>query len=243
MRSSSSLSQETPKWFGLLIDLRYFHEISADPDHETPLLEVITVRPEDQLYTGRNSLKPEKKLRGSVEASATSSSDEEMEIITNFIENFDATEAPDEEPADESSVYEAITSPKRPSTTSGRKSFSQHKKRPVGGTSSDKSSVDLTEADAASPLPGVEKKADFHGRLQHSRETAEHKSSRKSKRPKRIIQDMIDMSLGKKKVQTSEKMLRSAYVEFYRGLGLLKSYWYLLFFTDLLKFPHCLVLL
>jgi hypothetical protein len=35
---------------------------------------------------------------------------------------------------------------------------------------------------------------------------------------------MIDMSLGKKKVQSSEKMLRAAFIEFYRGLGLLKSY-------------------
>ena len=46
------------------------------------------------------------------------------------------------------------------------------------------------------------------------------------KEPRTIIQDMIDMSLSKKKLVTSEKMLVKAFVEFYRGLNLLKSYRY-----------------
>lgn len=44
------------------------------------------------------------------------------------------------------------------------------------------------------------------------------------KEPKTAIQDMIDMSLKKKKLVTSEKMLCKAFTEFYRGLNLLKSY-------------------
>ncbi|CAN5951468.1 unnamed protein product [Sphagnum jensenii] len=36
--------------------------------------------------------------------------------------------------------------------------------------------------------------------------------------------DMIDFSLSQKKINSSEKMLRTAFIEFYRGLGLLKSY-------------------
>lgn len=44
------------------------------------------------------------------------------------------------------------------------------------------------------------------------------------KEPRAAIQDMIDMSLSKKKLVTSEKMLQKAFVEFYRGLNLLKSY-------------------
>jgi hypothetical protein len=186
------------------------------------------VSPGDQHYMRSKSLKPEKKLRNSEDASVSCSSDEEMEIIANFIESVDVTEDSDQESSDEHSVSEALTSPQLRSTTSGSKSSSQHRK-PAGGTSCDKSSVVLSEADAASPLPNiVEKKADFHARLRQSRETGEHQSSRKSKRSKSIIQDMIDMSLGKKKVQSSEKMLRTAFVEFYRGLGLLKSYWYLI---------------
>lgn len=46
------------------------------------------------------------------------------------------------------------------------------------------------------------------------------------KEPRATIQDMIDMSLSKKKLVTSEKMLQKAFVEFYRGLNLLKSYRY-----------------
>jgi len=46
------------------------------------------------------------------------------------------------------------------------------------------------------------------------------------KEPRTVIQDMIDMSLQKKKLVTSEKMLRKAFIEFYRGLHLLKSYRY-----------------
>ncbi|KAG0558028.1 hypothetical protein KC19_11G174000, partial [Ceratodon purpureus] len=197
--------------------------LDTEPGHESPLLEVVTVRRGDEFNSRRKSSTSEKKSVGSEEASASNSSDEEMEIIANFIENVDLTEAPDQESTDEYSVSDGVTAPPLGSMTSGTKSSSQLRK-PVGGTSSDESSVVLSETDAASPLPVVEKKADFHSRLQQTRETGELQSNRKSKRPKRLIQDMIDMSLGKKKVQSSEKMLRTAFVEFYRGLGLLKSY-------------------
>jgi hypothetical protein len=181
----------------------------------------MTVRPEDEIFMRSKFLKSEKRLGGGEEASASGSSDEEMDIIANFIENVevtDAPEAPDQGSTDEYSLSEdPVTSPEDTfgtksgawSTTIGSKSSSRQRKS-AGGPSSDESSFVMNETDGTSPLPIAKR------------------SSRKSKRPKRIIQDMIDMSLGKKKVQSSEKMLRTAFVEFYRGLGLLKSYRYLL---------------
>lgn len=79
--------------------------------------------------------------------------------------------------------------------------------------------------------------ADFNSRSQpdvkltiHKDEGEDEESAQRSKfsylfkEPKTVIQDMIDLSLSKKKIATSEKMLRKAFVEFYRGLNLLKSY-------------------
>jgi hypothetical protein len=60
----------------------------------------------------------------------------------------------------------------------------------------------------------VQRRGDFNARMQQAREIVEHQGtfvSRKGhlhRRERSIIQDMIDMSLGKKKVQSSEKMLR-----------------------------------
>lgn len=177
------------------------------------------MRPEEHLYKRSKFLKSEVKLRDRrEEASASGTSDEEMEIIANFIENVEVTEAPDQESTDEYSVSDdPVTSPEdhgvksRAWSTTTDSSSSSRQRKPAGATSSDESSVVLNEADGTNPLPTAKR------------------SGRKTKRPKRIIQDMIDLSLGKKKVQSSEKMLRTAFVEFYRGLGLLQSYWYLLY--------------
>lgn len=86
-----------------------------------------------------------------------------------------------------------------------------------------------------SPFRSVVNKADFHARLQSDvRLTIEEDDDEEEaqrfklksifKEPKTVIQDMIDMSLSKKKLATSEKMLCKAFIEFYRGLNLLKSY-------------------
>jgi len=165
-----------------------------------------------------------KKPRGSVEASGSDSSDE-MEIIANFIENVEVTEAreaPDQESTDEYSVSEDPVSSSDGHgvkslawrMTSGSK-WSSRQRKPAAATPSDVSN----EYDKTNPQPTAKR------------------SSRKSKRPKRIIQDMIDMSLGKKKAQSSEKMLRIAFVEFYRGLGLLKSYRCLLYLDIVVTMP------
>ncbi|XP_073385154.1 phosphate transporter PHO1 [Physcomitrium patens] len=108
---------------------------------------------------------PENEPSVGEERCASSSTDEEMEIIANFIENVNVTET-----QDSYSVAEVAI--------------------PV-------------EDDSGNTPPCI----------------------RKSKKTRsNIIQDMIDISFRKKKVQSSEKMLRSAFIEFYRGLGLLKSY-------------------
>lgn len=93
-----------------------------------------------------------------------------------------------------------------------------------------------------SPFRSLVNKGDFRSRLQPGAQS-EHRvtvdkdeeeeddeeaqrSKLKSifKEPRTVIHDMIDMSLSKKKLVTSEKMLIKAFVEFYRGLNLLKSY-------------------
>jgi hypothetical protein len=87
----------------------------------------------------------------------------------------------------------------------------------------------IQQADA-SPFHSVKSKGNWTERvkgvkLEMSRSSLHDKSSEfNPHHPKTIIQDMIDMSLSKKRIQSSEKMLRSAFIEFYRGLGLLKSY-------------------
>jgi hypothetical protein len=85
-----------------------------------------------------------------------------------------------------------------------------------------------------SPFCSVVNKADFHSRLRpdvrvtvEKNEEAQHSKLRNIlKEPKNAIQDVIDLRLGKKKLATSEKMLFRAFIEFYRGLSLLKSYRY-----------------
>lgn len=194
-------------------------------DNERPLLEVITVQTGGESLMRRNASKSDMRLRGGEDASASGSSNEEMEIIANFIENVrvkDTPEAPDRGSTDEYSPSEDPgtssddhgSDRRVRSTTRGSKSSSRHR-NPTAETSSDEPSMD--QADGMNSLLVV-------------------KRSRASRRPKRIIQDMIDMSLGKKKVQSSERMLRTAFVEFYRGLGLLKSYWYS---QQLLKISAC----
>ena len=87
----------------------------------------------------------------------------------------------------------------------------------------------IQQADA-SPFHSVKSKGNWSERVkgvrvEMSRSSLSDKSSEfNPHHPKTIIQDMIDMSLSKKRIQSSEKMLRSAFIEFYRGLGLLKSY-------------------
>ncbi|XP_024357946.1 phosphate transporter PHO1 [Physcomitrium patens] len=47
---------------------------------------------------------------------------------------------------------------------------------------------------------------------------------RQSKKPLTVYRERQDYTVSEKKVQSATLMLRAAYVEFYRGLGLLKSY-------------------
>lgn len=200
---------------------------------ESPLLEVITVRHDDDPFHKWNdkTTKQQKppvseELSTSISTSSTksssdsSSSDEEMEIIANFIENVDM-----DVDVDRDSTYGGHNRSKSLPWTSTRSSSS------LSDSSGRHGQLDCDEASSrsseyASPLQIVQKKGDFHARLRETREIVEHQGVRKGRhsREKSIIQDMIDMSLGKKKVQSSEKMLRIAFAEFYRGLGLLKSY-------------------
>lgn len=82
----------------------------------------------------------------------------------------------------------------------------------------------------ASPFHCVKSKGNWNERVKgvklgmSTSSLSDESFNSSSHRPKTIIQDMIDMSLSKKRIQSSEKMLRSAFIEFYRGLGLLKSY-------------------
>ncbi|CAK9228659.1 unnamed protein product [Sphagnum troendelagicum] len=84
-----------------------------------------------------------------------------------------------------------------------------------------------------SPFHTVRGKGDYDSRLQKLRDSNVEPENNKSVRDharfadresRNIIQDMIDLSLSQKKINGSEKMLRTAFIEFYRGLGLLKSY-------------------
>ena len=143
----------------------------------------------------------------SISSTGTDSSDEEMEIIANFIENVDVTSQ-----RNYSETYFPTAGGSPLMSLSSRSSFTD------GGS-------------CKSPLQMVQRRVNFHARLKQTREMVEdqgvfRKGPKVHSRERTIIQDMIDMSLGKKKVQTSEKMLRTAFVEFYRGLGLLKSYRY-----------------
>lgn len=84
---------------------------------------------------------------------------------------------------------------------------------------------------AKSPFHGVKSRGDWSERVHRLKQTW-NPSSRFDQnldlvfpRPKtRILQDIIDIHIQKKKVQTSEKKLRSAFIELYRRLGKLKSY-------------------
>ncbi|KAG0563848.1 hypothetical protein KC19_8G064200 [Ceratodon purpureus] len=169
---------------------------SSPTGYESPLLEIITVRPEGHKRESRNYSEESG-------CSSSGSSDEEMEIIANFIDNVDLMSERDN--SDTSTSGESpIMSP------SSRNSF-------------------LDGASSSSPLQMVQRKGEFNARMRQTREMVEHQgvTNRKEKlhsRERSIIQDMIDMSLGKKKVQSFERMLRAAFIEFYRGLGLLKSY-------------------
>lgn len=185
---------------------------------ESPLLEVITVRHDDS---------EDQMKRQSVSSNADSiscSSDDELEIIANFIENVDVKVECD-------SVFEGHNV----SSESSRLSWSTRSSSLDSASSRYAHQGDAWTSADASPLHIVQKKGEFHARLRHTRELVEHQGIRRGKhsRHKSIIQDMIDMSLGKKKVQSSEKMLRTAFIEFYRGLGLLKSY----------RLPQCWLLL
>ncbi|CAM6021947.1 unnamed protein product [Sphagnum balticum] len=84
-----------------------------------------------------------------------------------------------------------------------------------------------------SPFHTVRGKGDYDSRLQKLRDSNVQPENNKSVRhhvrfadreSRNIIQDMIDLSLSQKKINSSEKVLRTAFIEFYRGLGLLKSY-------------------
>lgn len=84
----------------------------------------------------------------------------------------------------------------------------------------------MQQADA-SPFHSVKSKGNWKERVKGVKlesPLSDESSEFNPHRSKTIIQDMIDMSLSKKRIQSSEKMLRSAFIEFYRGLGLLKSY-------------------
>lgn len=114
--------------------------------------------------------------------------------------------------------------------------------RKTFGTDSQLRRAGSHNSGSESPFRSVVNKGDFRSRLQSGAQSEhrvtvdkdeedEEEAQRSTlknifKEPRTVIQDMIDMSLSKKKLVTSEKMLMKAFVEFYRGLNLLKSYRY-----------------
>ncbi len=84
-----------------------------------------------------------------------------------------------------------------------------------------------------SPFHTVRGKDDYDSRLQKLRDSNVQPENNKSVRDhvrfadresRNVIHDMIDLSLSQKRINSSEKVLRTAFIEFYRGLGLLKSF-------------------
>jgi hypothetical protein len=76
------------------------------------------------------------------------------------------------------------------------------------------------------PFHTVAAMGDYHSRLQRAgKSVPEDQICCSADRPSwGISQHKIDLSKRKKKINSWEKMLRTAFIEFYRGLGLLKSY-------------------
>nr|XP_024403762.1 phosphate transporter PHO1-like [Physcomitrium patens] len=183
--------------------------------YESPLLEVITMQRGDQaLSKEANRFQPENEPSVGEERCASSSTDEEMEIIANFIENVNVTETQDSYSVAEVAIPVEDDSGNTPPwfTIKGNSIESSPRHHSACRDESDGFNVV-----AESPSLVMQRN------VKHDRE--QKSSIRKSKKTRsNIIQDMIDISFRKKKVQSSEKMLRSAFIEFYRGLGLLKSY-------------------
>lgn len=190
--------------------------------HDGPLIEIV-VKSDDRINNCN-------KATTTIAEEHGNSSDEEMEIIADFIENVEVTESADGEafPVSQDIVPAGPYVHKRSSSSSydSRSLPSPEPSYDRHTTRSDRFSFVDPRGDD-SPFHNVKSKGDFQSRLQKVRETVENRSLREQaglSRPRSIIQDMIDMSLSKKKIQSSEKMLRTAFIEFYRGLGLLKSY-------------------
>lgn len=173
-------------------------------------------RGDQALSKEANRFQPENEPSVGEERCASSSTDEEMEIIANFIENVNVTETQDSYSVAEVAIPVEDDSGNTPPwfTIKGNSIESSPRHHSACRDESDGFNVV-----AESPSLVMQRN------VKHDRE--QKSSIRKSKKTRsNIIQDMIDISLRKKKVQSSEKMLRSAFIEFYRGLGLLKSYRY-----------------
>ena len=201
---------------------------------EDPLMEhVITVKSDDNEFFERRKFDDEL-FTSDEEFGANSSSEEEMEIIASFIENVEVTDTPHE--AQTSNNLKTRGRHRR--TPSWTNHWSKSAPSPVRENDADAYAMVVHESanghvdGTASPFNAVRRKGEFRARLRKVRDSLEHQNIREQHpaplgRPKsNIIQDMIDMSLSKKKIQSSEKMLRTAFIEFYRGLGMLQSYTY-----------------
>lgn len=215
---------------------------------DDPLMEhVITVKSDDNEFFERRKF-DDGLSTSDEEFGANSSSDEEMEIIASFIENVEVTDTPHEAQINNN----LKTRGRHRRTPSWTNHWSKSAPSPVRENGVDAYAMVVHESanghvdGTASPFNAVKRKGEFRARLRKVRESLEHQKIREQHpaplgRPKsNIIQDMIDMSLSKKKIQSSEKMLRTAFIEFYRGLGMLQSYTYvspiILFFC---KFSLC----
>jgi hypothetical protein len=199
----------------------------------TPLREIVVSKPGTRSYSPAAA--PDDDSGSMITEdqgcdSNVTSDGEEMDSIASFIENVEVAVRESGELSEDSSTPDVPlevsenVQPKNPSRSdTGR----------IMRSRAGVSSREEHHESIMSPFHTVRGKGDYDSRLQKLRdsnvEPENHKSVRDHARfadreSRNIIQDMIDLSLSQKKINSSEKMLRTAFIEFYRGLGLLKSY-------------------
>jgi hypothetical protein len=199
----------------------------------TPLREIVVSKPGTRSYSPAAAQDDDS---GSMitedqgcESNVTSDG-EEMDSIATFIENVEVAVRDSEESSEDFSTPDVPlevsenVQPKNPSRSNTGRIL-----RSRAGVSS----PEEHHESIMSPFHTVRGKGDYDSRLQKLRDSNVQPENNKSVRhhvrfadreSRNVIQDMIDLSLSQKKINSSEKVLRTAFIEFYRGLGLLKSY-------------------
>jgi hypothetical protein len=102
----------------------------------------------------------------------------------------------------------------------------EHAKAPENNNNPGVDMAMILHSPESHPFDTVAAMGDYHSRLQRvGKSVPEDQICCSADRPSwSISHHKIDLSKRKKKINSWEKMLCTAFIEFYRGLGLLKSY-------------------